>query len=118
MVDGKKLDLSSRRRCLICSPFDGKTGPRKLTPDEKKLSIRKSDLKRLYGITLEDFENMQARQNNKCAICGVDPPESNKRRLSIDHCHITGDIRGLLCTRCNTMLGWFETNREAVESYL
>jgi hypothetical protein len=38
--------------------------------------------------------------------------------LSVDHCHKTGKIRGLLCTKCNTALGWFETNQEQVQDYL
>lgn len=51
-----------------------------------------------YEYVLED-------QGGKCAICGR-PPKPGGRRLNIDHDHITGAVRGLLCASCNRMLGW------------
>lgn len=60
-------------------------------------------LKRYYGITLEQYRSMEAEQNFVCKIC------NNKcktgRELSVDHCHKTGKVRGLLCSTCNYMLG-------------
>lgn len=56
----------------------------------------------LYGITLEDYNQMFAKQNGTCAICHT-PPEH--RRLAVDHDHMTGEVRGLLCSRCNRLLG-------------
>jgi hypothetical protein len=59
-------------------------------------------LKRRYGITKEDYTNMLIQQNNGCAICGeVD----HDKPLHVDHDHNTRKVRGLLCVRCNTMLG-------------
>jgi hypothetical protein len=55
-----------------------------------------------YGVSLEEYEEMLRAQDGRCAICG-DPP--GKRRLAIDHCHETGRVRGLLCVRCNTLIG-------------
>lgn len=67
-------------------------------------------LRKRYGITLEDFERMLLEQNGVCAICRS--PESVVHRksgkvqpLSVDHCHRTGKVRGLLCVRCNHTLG-------------
>jgi hypothetical protein len=65
------------------------------------------------NITVEEFETLMMRQNGKCAVC--DEPETTTykrtpRSLSIDHCHQTGKIRGLLCTRCNTALGLLREN--------
>ena len=57
--------------------------------------------KRVYGITLEQYEEALKMQNGRCALCRALP---KKRRLSIDHCHKTGQLRGLLCLRCNTAL--------------
>ncbi len=68
----------------------------------KKPSDRKSHLKRTFGLTLEDYDRMLAEQDGGCAICG-DPPGTTA--LHVDHCHETGEVRGLLCFRCNSALG-------------
>jgi len=52
---------------------------------------------------------LMIRQDGCCAICGQ-PEKDLKRRLAIDHCHITGHIRGLLCNRCNCFLGFAKDN--------
>ena len=72
---------------------------------ERKLADRKSYLKRKYGMTLEDYERMLEAQGGVCAICGEPRPE--ERTLHVDHDHETGEIRGLLCFRCNNALGDF-----------
>ena len=65
----------------------------------------------VYGISVEEYEIMAEEQGGLCAICGK--PETAKhndgktRGLSIDHCHVHGAVRGLLCGRCNTGLGLF-----------
>lgn len=61
-----------------------------------------------------DYLTIKARQNGKCAICGIIP----LRRLSVDHCHKTGKIRGLLCHYCNTALGMFKDDTEIIEKAL
>lgn len=58
-------------------------------------------------MSYEDFKLMLKKQNGKCAICRE--PEV-KRRMSVDHCHKTGKVRGLLCQMCNTSLGGFKDN--------
>lgn len=66
-------------------------------------------LRREFGITLEDYQSLHRSQDGKCAICGSTESrvrKSGKREdLMVDHDHETGEIRGLLCHRCNTMLG-------------
>ena len=62
-------------------------------------------LKHAYGITLEEYDTFVIKQNNKCAICRDDPDEG--KPLSVDHCHATNKIRGLLCQKCNKGLGHF-----------
>lgn len=70
---------------------------------------RRSYLKRAYGITIEDYSRMLSEQGGVCKICGE--PETMKHRgettssLCVDHDHSTGKVRGLLCGKCNTMLG-------------
>lgn len=63
-------------------------------------------LRAAYGITLDDYEDMLAGQGGGCAICKA-VESGGKGRFHVDHCHEGGQIRGLLCTRCNTGLGQF-----------
>ena len=69
-----------------------------------------------FNITLDDYDRMFEEQKGVCAICGQ--PQKSSRRLAVDHNHITGKIRGLLCTVCNTDLGWYERQKENIEKYL
>jgi hypothetical protein len=78
----------------------------------KKYSINNYDsyneyirkIKRIYGVSKEDYEDMYSKQDGCCSICGKKESESN-RRLHIDHDHKTGKVRELLCSNCNTTLG-------------
>lgn len=65
---------------------------------------------RLYGIGWSDYCDMLSSQSGGCAICGRSPKENNGKRLSIDHDHETGKVRGLLCNRCNRCLGLLQDN--------
>lgn len=62
-------------------------------------------IKKLYGLTLEQYNDMLVNQVGVCAICKEKPAD---RRLSVDHNHKTGKVRGLLCRNCNTALGGFK----------
>jgi Recombination endonuclease VII len=59
--------------------------------------------KKKYGISIEDFDRMEAQQGKCCALCGG--PPNGKGRLHVDHCHATGKVRALLCYKCNTAIG-------------
>lgn len=61
---------------------------------------RNADLKYQYGITLEDYAAMLERQQGQCAICGT-----ADEKLVVDHNHITGKVRSLLCHLCNALIG-------------
>ncbi len=76
---------------------------------------RAYDLKRNYGITIEEYKDMYIKQNGLCAIC--EEPEQTIS-LSVDHDHITGKIRGLLCTNCNNGLGRFKDDSARLRSAL
>lgn len=69
--------------------------------------MRELDIKRKYGISLEFYDSMILKQNNKCLICKTSL-ESIKK--CIDHDHLTLRIRGILCSRCNTSLGLLKEN--------
>jgi hypothetical protein len=74
------------------------------------------DLKRKYGITLEDYSNMLKDQDYKCLICGLSEVDLEGRALHVDHCHTTSVVRGLLCYRCNLGLGNFMDNTQNLEN--
>lgn len=68
-------------------------------------------IKKRYGLTKEEYENMLLLQNNKCAICeNTKSGHRNTDEMVVDHCHKTNKVRGLLCNRCNTLLGLIEDN--------
>jgi len=61
-----------------------------------------------YGITVDDYDRMLEEQGGCCAICNTDTPSGRRGRFSIDHNHETGEVRGLLCQKCNAGLGYFK----------
>ena len=70
-------------------------------------------IRRKYGITKEQYDNLLQQQGGGCAICGR-TEEPDGRKLSIDHDHNTGDVRGILCNNCNNGLGSFGDDIEGM----
>lgn len=62
---------------------------------------------RKYGITPEQWDELFIRQGYKCAICSSSEPGATGKHWATDHCHKAGQIRGILCAKCNTGLGLF-----------
>jgi hypothetical protein len=77
-----------------------------------------SKLKWAYGLTFVEYEKLLEKQHFGCAICGRTQVENFKKRLCVDHCHATGKVRGLLCTRCNTALGQLGDTVESMTKVL
>lgn len=77
---------------------------------------RSYDLKKKYGLTVDDLERMIMSQGNKCDICAKQ--FSEKVKMNIDHCHTTGKVRSLLCSRCNTAIGLVFENVEIMNSMI
>lgn len=77
-------------------------------------------LKRVYGITLLDYNTMFESQGGVCKICGDEgflmDSERHKIKLVVDHNHITGAVRGLLCHNCNRALGLLQDNTDVLRS--
>lgn len=69
-------------------------------------SCREYEYKRKYGITIAEYEDMFSQQGGVCWICQSECQRGE--RLSVDHCHTTGAVRGLLCRRCNVGVGYFD----------
>jgi len=90
-------------------------------PEKRKVHHRNSEWKRM-GITVDgslfnynDFNRMYIEQDGKCKICKIHQSELTKS-LSVDHNHSTGEARGLLCQKCNTLLGMAKDNLEILKS--
>jgi hypothetical protein len=81
---------------------------------------RRKALKRKYGISLEQWDELFEKQDKRCAVCQSDNP----RRTSgwaLDHNHETGEVRGILCHPCNVVLGFIRDDPAvlfALEMYL
>ena len=76
-------------------------------------------LRRDYGMTLEEFRELESEQKGACAICRETPdPNAHKRMaiLHVDHDHVTGQVRGLLCQACNTGIGKLGDSPERLEA--
>lgn len=78
-----------------------------------KLMSRKSELKRKFNITIEDYNDMLKTQNNVCAICLNKCNTGNN--LAVDHDHVSGKVRGLLCKNCNTAIGLLKENSDTLK---
>lgn len=76
-----------------------------------KEKVRNRKLLSLYGITPERYQELLILQSYKCAICNKNQDDLSKP-LSVDHCHKTNKIRGLLCYHCNVAIGLFFDNPE------
>lgn len=64
-----------------------------------------------HGYRDGDYDRMFREQNGRCAICGTDTP-GGRGAFHIDHCHDTGQIRGLLCRACNSAIAWLKDSPE------
>lgn len=80
-----------------------------------KEQLKDKKLRENYGISLVDYNNMFQEQFGCCAICKRHQSELTVS-LSVDHCHITKRVRGLLCYNCNSGLGRFKDNEEYLKT--
>ena len=87
----------------------------KYTKEQKQRIYKDCDLRRLYKITIKDFDNLIEKQNNKCPICTLEL-DKTKSQIDVDHCHITGKVRGILHNRCNQILGAAKDNVELIKA--
>jgi hypothetical protein len=121
-------DKAHRRKTCIDCTAEGITtnrkaphpGPRCVTHHRAKRTVRKAGAQearwaKVYGISSEEYWAIHRFQFGSCAICqratGMGP-----KRLSVDHCHRTGVVRGLLCTTCNRhVLGHLRDDTDALQ---
>lgn len=115
-VDQFRLQAGRATRRSNCRACDGKRQREWASANREKVRANDrarwrgpyrwaSHIKRTYGITPADYDRMLSAQGGKCAICPALAPGGNSARFHVDHCHATSVVRGLLCSRCNQMLG-------------
>jgi hypothetical protein len=71
---------------------------------------------RMYGLTQREWDVLVKRQGDRCAICRTDKPGGRGERWHIDHDHLTGRVRGLLCHRCNMGVGFFLDDPQIIKA--
>jgi len=123
MVKNKGFSCGVDTICLECSRERVKLW-RKENPEKRAKQMKKEagkpytinkHLRSKYGITHIEYNEMFIAQKGCCTICGLH--QSNfTRRLSVDHCHTTGKIRALLCSHCNSMIGYAKDDTNILNS--
>lgn len=79
-------------------------------------SCRRHRLKKNFGLTIDQYSQLLEKQNRKCAVCKVF--NNSQRHFPVDHDHVTGKVRGLLCPNCNMAIGMFKENKEIIKAAL
>ena len=125
-LDNKVLEDKKLKKCTKCKNVypatpkyfhrrkEGKYGLDSWCKKCHKISHKKIHIRKTYGITFDQLQEMLIKQNNRCAICGIPFKEDHKLYYKfipkIDHDHKTGEIRELLCNSCNRLLGFAVEN--------
>lgn len=104
-------ELDRDNICDKCKRYHGKSSVNDNDFHKKK---EKSYYKRNYNITNEEYNFLFAAQEGKCKICETHQSDL-KKKLSVDHCHETGHVRGLLCQACNSGIGFLKDSAEILE---
>lgn len=119
----KKSKDGLRTRCKTCDQVT-KESYRKIPENNQKereawklynrtnaRARREASLIKKYGISLNEYHKLQVEQNNRCKICNISMLVYNEY-FAVDHDHLSGKVRGLLCKQCNLGLGNFKDNKE------
>lgn len=77
---------------------------------------RRPHVKNTYGITVDQFDEILSKQGGCCAICRTDKPNGPGKHFFVDHNHITGRVRGLLCANCNFVIGHAGDDKEVLRA--
>lgn len=105
--DGEREKLRAWRQANPERVKARKRAWHKANPDK----VRAMNLKKNFEMTPEEHDALFALQGHKCAVCRTDDPTGRGRgRWVTDHCHDSGRVRGILCSFCNSMLGYAKDN--------
>ena len=94
--------------CKSCQSTKQLVSWGKVSKAEQQRRNRNGKLKRLYGMTIEDYDAMLALQDGVCYICKSD------KKLVVDHCHNSKVVRKILCYSCNVALGHAKDNPDTL----
>lgn len=119
--DYEKNCKSHASRCNPCyqKEYYRKDKPRRLqlnrewrknNPDKRSIQSWKEHRKKAYGLTDEMFMSLYNSQEGRCAICKIKKDFKGRYGLYVDHDHLSGIVRALLCMNCNAGLGQFKDN--------
>jgi hypothetical protein len=114
----KNYEIINKEKILKRHRDYSKRNPNIIKNRDRVANLRK------HNLTINQFDELLKKQDNRCAICGTHQSEL-KITLSVDHCHATGKNRGLLCHKCNFGIGHFNDSidlllkaKHYLESYL
>lgn len=96
-------------RCKVCHNASTKAWKAANPENGREMRLRKA-----HGITIQQYDDLLASQNGRCACCGTDTPGGSSGWFHVDHDHESGGIRGLLCGACNMAIGLLGDNIEGV----
>ena len=105
----EEKDFPRGARGALCKDCKNEYARKTYDPEKQreKLYIRR------YGITIKDYNEMYISQDGKCAIC--EKEKTIKNNFYVDHCHKTKKVRGLLCMRCNSGIGYFKDDESLMK---
>ncbi len=112
MKETRRISADGNAFCFECKEIRNKKY-RKLYPKRYKHYQRTANLRRIYGLEVQEFKELLNSQSNKCAIC--DTTDWGTRNPHVDHDHESNLIRGILCSQCNRGLGLFKDNIEILK---
>lgn len=101
--------------CRVCDKALNRGGVykdtrKKYQEDNKeklKANSRRFHYQNKYGLSLEQYDDMRIQQDHRCYICNEHELDTHRKVLCVDHDHDTGEVRKLLCSKCNQGLGLF-----------
>lgn len=108
----------NKKQCPFCAK-----ARRTKDRDKNRHKTKNLDLKRVFNITIEKYNEMLKLQNGVCAICNktesvIDVRTNRIKDLAVDHNHSTGQIRGLLCWKCNSAYGSLKESEQSILNML
>lgn len=118
------LEAKQCRKCLAVKPLDefsrcptgvlGKQSYCKSCCAKQGKYVHHQRIERAYGVSATLYHLMLEAQHECCALCRKHQSENSGFRLSVDHCHKTGNVRGLLCNNCNRAVGLLQDDPDLI----
>jgi len=114
----RKVDNYVPRITTECKTCSRKNRKEHYTQNREKVLANRRF--RSYGLSKDEYNEMLVNQGGSCAICKRKEwvrasITDNVMALAVDHCHDSGNVRGLLCRACNLAIGYFEDNIESLD---